>query len=80
MMEISHIPLSVLNRALDLYGQPTEETAPAAHAAIESAGARISVEGPMSPLGQAIAEYMSAAGPWGEGGEHEDESGYQIRG
>jgi hypothetical protein len=74
---ISGMPLSVLNRALDLFGQPAEKTHAHAFSALNSAQGRISVDGPYTPLAQAIAEYMSLTGPWAEdGGEYAGQSGY----
>ena len=73
------IPLSVLNRALDLYGEPRERTATHAWDALNSAEGRKDVAGPYTPLAQAIADYMSLAGPWAEdGGEYAGQSGYQV--
>jgi hypothetical protein len=76
---ISGIPLSVLNRALDIFGQPAEKTRAHAFVALNSAEGRISVDGPYTPLAQAIAEYMSLTGPWAEdGGEYAGQSGYVV--
>jgi hypothetical protein len=76
---IGGIPLSVLNRALDLFGQPAEKTHAHAFEALNSAQGRIDVDGPYTPLAQAVAEYMSLSGPWSEdGGEHAGQSGYAI--
>lgn len=76
---LTAIPLSVLNRALDLYNVDRENTAPRAWDALMSAEGRKDATGPLSPLGQAVAEYMSLTGPWSEGdGEHAGESGYQV--
>ncbi len=76
---LTAIPLSVLNRALDLYGVEREATANRAWDALTSAEGRKDAPGPYTPLAQAVAEYMSLVGPWSEGGgEHAGESGYQI--
>ena len=72
-------PLSVLNRALEIYGVEEEDTLLAARTALLSAEGRKDVTGPYSPLAQAVAEYMSLTGPWGEDtGERLGESGYQL--
>ena len=76
---LTAVPLSVLNRALEIFGQVHEATAAHAWAALRSADGRISVDGPYTPLAQAVAEYMSLSGPWAEdGGEHAGESGYAV--
>ena len=76
---LTAIPLSVLNRALDLYHVEREPTATRAWDALESAGGRKDAAGPYTPLAQAIAEYMSLCGPWSEDdGEHAGESGYLV--
>ena len=82
MLTISNIPLSVLNRALDLYNVPRETTLDMANSALVSAEGRkdIAPDFPgISPLAQAVAEYMSGSGPWSEdGGEYEGQNGYRI--
>jgi hypothetical protein len=89
-MIISEVPLSVLNRALDLFGEPRETDRQAAMAAIQSAGSRKDVvrdpfmRDPflrgIEPLARAVAEYMSLSGPWEEeDGEYSGENGYEIR-
>ena len=76
-MVISKMPLSVFNRALELYGEEPETSLPAAMSALQSAESRkdLMAEWPgITAIGQAMAEYMSGAGPWW----HEGECGYQI--
>ena len=76
---LTAIPLSVLNRALDLYSVDREKTASRAWDALISAESRKDAPGPLSPLAQAVAEYMSVTGPWSEeDGEYAGESGYQV--
>jgi hypothetical protein len=71
--------LSILNRALDLFGEPREETAEAAVSALGSAVNRKDVTGPFTPLAQAVAEYMSLSGPWSaDGGEYAGQAGYSL--
>jgi hypothetical protein len=85
MLTLSHVPLAILNRALDLYGQPRQTTTAEAWDALASAEGRIDVSLRMrdmealTPLALAVAEYLSLAGPWAEdGGEHAGRSGYQV--
>ncbi len=79
---LTAIPLSVLNRALDLYGESRETTPTNARAALISAESRIDVHADfpgITPLAQAVAEYMSLSGPWHEEtGEYAGENGYAI--
>ena len=76
---LTAVPLSVLNRALELFGQPSEETTRAAWIALQSAESRISTDGPYTPFAQALAEYMSLTGPWSEeDGDHAGESGFAV--
>ncbi len=79
---LTAIPLSVLNRALDLYNVDREKTATHAWNALGSADGRIDVTPDLpgiSPLAQAVAEYMSLSGPWNEeDGEYAGENGYQV--
>jgi hypothetical protein len=82
MLKILDVPLEVLNRTLDLYGEPRETTTKAALAAIISAEARLNVtpafEG-ILPFAQAIAEYMSLSGPFNEiDGEFAGVNGYKL--
>jgi hypothetical protein len=86
-MKIINIPLSVYNRALEIYGEPPETSEFRAGTALHSADSRIDLrEGPalrdgtlISPLAQAMAEYMSLSGPWGQvTGQHAEESGFEI--
>lgn len=63
MLTISNIPLSVYNRALELYGQPPEADVVAASIALVSAENRIDYvpDHPgMSALAQAVAEHISS--------------------
>ncbi len=75
---LTAVPLSVLNRALDLFDQRSEKTTRTAWIALQTAERRISTEGPYSPFAQAIAEYISLTGPWSKDGEHADESGFAL--
>lgn len=79
VMTLTNIPLSILNRALDLYNEPRESSSTEAWTALKSAEGRIHCRGPLSPFAQALAEYISLSGPWSEdGGEYEGENGYRI--
>lgn len=76
---LTAIPLSVLNRALDLFNVDREKTATAAWTALLSAEQGKDIAGLYTPLAQAIAEYMSLTGPWSEeDGEYAGENGYQV--
>ena len=77
---LTAIPLSVLNRALDLYTVDREKTESAAWYALLSAEGRKDTIGLFSPLAQAVAEYMSLSGPWNEDdGEYAGEGGcYRV--
>lgn len=68
MLILTNIPLSVYNRALELYGEPPEADTATASAALLSAEGRKDYvpEWPgIGALGQAIAEHMAS----GEGYE-----------
>lgn len=82
MLELHNIPLSVLNRALDLSAEPRELSVGEALDALLNAGAQKDVvpdHAGIVPLAQAVAEYMSLAGPWAEdSGEYAGENGYAI--
>ena len=77
---LTGIPLSVLNRALDLYTVDREKTESEAWNALLSAEGRKDTIGLFSPLAQAVAEYMSLSGPWNEDdGEYAGEGGcYRV--
>jgi hypothetical protein len=81
-MRISDIPLSVLNRTLELFEEPRETDSVSAWRAIHSAEARKDVRPDfpgISTFAQAVAEYLSLSGPWREeGGEYSGESGVDI--
>lgn len=85
-MQITNVPLSVYNRALDLYGEEPQETLDAARRALSSAEGRVDgydafADGtPVTPFARAVAEYLSSSGPWGEEGECADESGWMLPG
>lgn len=70
MFTLQNTPLSILNRALDLYGQGEEENTKEAWDALNSAQGRIDVHCPsidgarITPFAQAVAEYLSCSGPW----------------
>lgn len=68
MLTLSNIPLSVYNRALELYGEPAEDTVARAQVALNSAEGRKDLT-PQCPgitaFAQAVAEHMSG----GEGYE-----------
>jgi hypothetical protein len=76
------VPLSVLNRALDLFSVEREKTTRDAWDALQSAESRkdVTPDFPgISPLAQAVAEYMSLSGPWNEeDGEYAGENGYTV--
>ena len=93
MITISNIPLSVYNRALELFGEPPEATIEAARDALNSAEGRMGGSNFFEStrffdrtfslhFARAVAECMSASGPWEEGsdslpvGEHAGEGGY----
>ena len=80
MIELRNVPLSVYNRALELYNESPEATAADASKALSSTQSRKSVEPDfqgVTPFAQAIAEYLSLSGPWNEEtGEHAGEGGY----
>lgn len=82
-LTLTSIPLAVYWRALDLYGQPRGATTDACRAALASAESRIDVEPDfpgITPLAQAVAEYMSLAGPFAEdGGEFSGAGGFEVR-
>jgi hypothetical protein len=82
MMIITGLPLSVLNRALELYNTEAEATATLAWDALQRAQARKDVTpdfAGITPLAQAVAEYMSLSGPWaGDGGAHAGQNGFLI--
>ena len=77
---LTGIPLSVLNRALDLYTVDREKTESAAWNALVTAQCQKDVTGPFTPFAQAVAEYMSLSGPWNEDdGEYAGEGGsYRV--
>jgi hypothetical protein len=76
---IQELPLSVMNRALDIYNEPREETLAAATQALLSAEGRKDVTGPYTPFAQAVAEYLSLSGAWNEeDGEFKGENGYAV--
>ena len=91
MLTLTEIPLTVTNRALELYGEPPCATVAAARAALDSIaaradGPRLEVGGglepprPITPFAAAVAEYLSLSGPWAEdGGAHAGEDGYVVR-
>lgn len=76
------IPLSVLNRALELCDYPPSLTRNHAFEALcdalshwgESAGA----SDPYTPFAQAVAEYLSQSGPWAPTGPHASEFHFEI--
>lgn len=83
MLTLENLPLSVFNRALELYGADRELTIPSAMDALMEAyntkDVRPDFPG-ISPLAQSVAEYMSLSGPWAENdGEYAGEGGYQFR-
>lgn len=82
MLRIAEIPLSVYNRALELYGRERERTLIVAKSALRSARRGIAIESQypgITPFAQAIAEYLSSSGPWAEGGEYENaHDGYGV--
>ena len=79
VMTLTNIPLSVLNRALDLYNVPRESSSAEAWMALLSAEQREDQPGPLTPFAQAFAECISLTGPWSEdGGEYEGAGGYRI--
>lgn len=62
MLTLTNIPISVFNRALELYGEPAETTRAAAQAALLSAESRkdYTPDWPdISALAQAVAEHMA---------------------
>ncbi len=62
-MKLSHIPLSVWNRALDLYNEPPETTVEIAMVRLHSAEGRkdITPDFPgITPFAQAVAEHISS--------------------
>jgi hypothetical protein len=89
MLTITHIPLSVINRALELYNEDAESDLDTARDALWSAQQRKDVISPaliiagrrvgVTPFAAALAEYLSLAGPWDEKtGEHAGESGFRT--
>jgi hypothetical protein len=79
MLKISEIPLSVLNRALELLHQDQNDTPARALDALLSAESRIDRSGQYTAFAQALAEYISMRGPWADGEEYEGECGYEMR-
>lgn len=82
MLRLAHVPLNVINRALDLYNVPRESDVTAAFRALRRAEGSKDVVADfpgISPFGQAIAEYLSLSGPWAEdGGEFAGEGGIEV--
>ena len=82
MLKLTSLPLSVINRALDLYGEPRCTDANAGYRALISAEGRKDVRPDfpgLTPFGQAVAEDLSLSGPWAEdGGEFSGEGGFQV--
>lgn len=86
MLELKNVPLSVINRALEIYGEPAEDDARAAWSSLMSAESRIDLRekahingNRISPFAQAVAEYISLSGPWDEDhGCHAGENGYRV--
>jgi len=73
------VPISIINRALDLYNCPRETRLLSAWNALYKADvSKDAPDGPYTPFAQAVAEYLSEVGPWGEGGKYYGENGYKI--
>jgi len=74
-MTITDIPLSVYNRALEIYGTHRYDSKTVAKIALAAVKKRIdvpvktSVQSSLTPFATALAEYMSRSGPWADGGE-----------
>jgi hypothetical protein len=78
-MRSTGVPLSVLNRALELFGCDPEPDTQRAWIALRSAEGRKDVYGQLTPFAQALAEYISLSGPWNEDtGEYAGQGGHQI--
>jgi hypothetical protein len=63
MLTLTNIPLSIFDRALELYGQPEEATHANAQAALQSAQGRkdFTPEFPgIDAFSQAVAEHMAS--------------------
>lgn len=81
-MIITDMPIEVYWRALDLYGVPRGATPATCRALLDRAEGSKDVHPDhpgIAPLAQAVAEYMSLSGAFGEdGGEFAGVSGYSI--
>lgn len=82
MLELRNIPLSVINRALDLYSVPREENVVFAWEALKLAKFTKDIHPDypgITPFAQAIAEYLSLSGPWSEDdGEYAGQNGFTV--
>lgn len=79
-MKLTDIPLSVYNRAFDIYGTSRQETVATARTEMSAVRKRIgvsvmtSVNTSLTPL----AEYICRTGPWADDGEFAVDPGVII--
>lgn len=83
-MKLTDIPLSVYNRAFDIYGTSRQETVATARTEMSAVRKRIgvsvmtSVNTSLTPLAAALAEYICRTGPWADDGEFAVDPGVII--
>ena len=81
LLTLTNIPLSIVNRVLELYREPGEPNLAAALDALASAESRKDVRADVpgiTPFAQAVAEYLSLSGPWAPDGEYSGQGGYAV--
>lgn len=67
---LKDVPLSVLNRALELQGHEPAPTRGLAFNVLRQLPQAPLAGTPYTAFGQAVAEYLSQAGPWAPTGPH----------